>query len=85
MAKSREPISTQNYMKYLFQNKCTRLLLRKQVLCSLAPSITTKCTHFCRGIHFLLGHAKWPPLPDCIQYGSPLAESDLMKYAMNGG
>ena len=20
------------------------------------------------GIHFLLGHAKWPPLPDCIQY-----------------
>ena len=22
-------------------------------------------------IHFLLGHAKWPPLPDCIQYGSP--------------
>ena len=33
------------------------------------------------GIHFLLGHAKWPPLPDCIQYGSPLAESDLMKYA----
>ena len=33
------------------------------------------------GIHFLLGHAKWPPLPDCIQYDSPLAESDLMKYA----
>ena len=33
------------------------------------------------GIHFLLGHAKWPPLPDCIQYDSPLAESNLMKYA----
>ena len=34
------------------------------------------------GIHFLLGHAKWPPLPDCIQDDSPLAESDLMKYAI---
>ena len=34
------------------------------------------------GIHFLLGHAKWLPLPDCIQYGSPLAESNLMKYAI---
>ena len=33
------------------------------------------------GIHFLLGHVKWPPLPDCIQYDSPLPESDLMKYA----
>ena len=33
------------------------------------------------GIHFLLGHTKWPPLADCIQYGSPLAESNLMKYA----
>ena len=33
------------------------------------------------GIHFLLGHAKWPPLPDCIQYDSPLAESNLIKYA----
>ena len=60
---------------------CPLFFIYEQVLRSLAPSITIKCTHFCWGIHFLLGHAKWPPLPDCIQYGSPLAESDLMKYA----
>ena len=33
------------------------------------------------GIHFLLGHVKWPPLPDCIQFGSPLVESNFIKYA----
>ena len=31
----------------------------KQVLRSLAPGITIKCSYFCGGIHFLLGHAKW--------------------------
>ena len=28
-----------------------------QVLCSLASAITIMCSHFCGGIHFLLGHA----------------------------
>ena len=51
-----------------------------QVLRSLAAALLPSVANFV-GIHFLLGHAKWLPLPECIQYGSPLAESDLMKYA----
>ena len=56
-------------------------LLSKQVLRSFSPQQNYQVYPLLWGIHFLLDHTKWPPLADCIQYGSPLAESNLMKYA----
>ena len=55
----------------------------KQVLRSLAAGIIIECSHFCGGIHFLLGHAKWPRQWNSPNMAAPWRKTLFSIYAIN--